>query len=168
MKQIGKPKAGYWVDVALFTLLMLVIHPHATGIETHQYIGMALLGGIVIHLVLHRHWITAVISRRSDRVPRRTRLLFWLDTFLAAAFALTLVTGLAIAPAFGNDNPPEHLVGVHHGGAVLVVLGMLLHLVTHRKWLVTMTRRCVFGRCGRKTGLVQSRPAGSHADRRTP
>jgi peptidoglycan biosynthesis protein MviN/MurJ (putative lipid II flippase) len=129
------------VDLGLLALFVATAASHE-GPSGHQWLGIALAAGIGLHLMLHRRWIATVWSRRRNPIlPRSTRRNAWMGVFLACAFALTVVSGLLIAPAFRTGEADPGLVELHHLGAMLALLGTAIHLALHRKWLVHTTRR---------------------------
>ena len=43
-----------WIDLGLFAAIMLVLAPKMTGQGLHEWLGVGLVVGVVVHLL--RHW----------------------------------------------------------------------------------------------------------------
>ncbi len=143
-----KTTLNFWVDVVLVVSAVQVLMPDVTGLEHHQWAGLALAAGFIIHLILHRKWITTVSKKMiapHAGLPGRVRRDFWLDAILATVAFWTVCSGLAISPLLRGDGASQALVHPHHIGAGLFFILAPVHLVRHRKWLWQSIKRHVFG-----------------------
>ncbi len=70
-----------------------------------------------------------------------TKLNFWLDVFLGVAFMLALLSGLMAQPV-------HEKMEFHFFAGISVSIGVVTHLVLHRKWIATAVRP------GKKTGQL--------------
>jgi hypothetical protein len=125
------------MDVVLFGGFILAFLLDLTGVELHQWIGVA--GGLlaVYHLLQHREWVDAVGERFFGRTSGRARLYFVLDTLLFAGFALMVFTGLLISTwlNLALSSQTAWLV-VHILVSVGTLLILLLKLGLHWRWIV--------------------------------
>ena len=113
---LSKIKINFWLDLAIFAafmatavtgLLLWLIIPAGQGngatvlfgltrrewVDVHNWVGLAMLLGVIIHLGLHWPWIVCVTSRFFGRLARQARLNFSLDSLMFIAFFLTRVFG---------------------------------------------------------------------------
>ncbi len=141
---MNKTRVNFWVNAGLFVALVLMVMHEATGIDSHQILGMVLAGGLVVHQVLHWKWITTVIRRWSQLsfIVRRNAMI---DALLMLAFAWTLVSGIVISPLLWGDQASSRLIHPHHAGAALTFLMVSAHLILHRKWIGNSIKRSILG-----------------------
>ncbi len=139
----SKTQINFWLDAALLVILMLTFGSGETGGEIHQWLGIAMLAGVALHLILHWKWIVALIRCYSQEMPRPVRHNFWIDVLIAATLVLTIASGLVIALAFPPNSTPIILVELHHNCAALFILSAMTHLALHWKWIRHATKRYV-------------------------
>ena len=113
----GKTKTNFWFDVTIFILFLItaltglllwLILPDGRGssgtiflgltrqswIDLHNWIGLAMLAGITLHLLLHWQWISCVWQRYFKKLAKQARINFSLNSLLFVAFFLVNLTGL--------------------------------------------------------------------------
>lgn len=171
---ISKTRLFLGLDALLFSLFAFVSLPRSTGIFFHQWLGIVLLAGIIVHVIVHWKWIVTIARRYFQKLPRPTRINFWVDLLIAITFVTTIVSGLMISRGLLNPSAAvgfrefhrasgeafrrqgrSGLAGVHGLSASLLTLGIGSHLFLHRKWILDTTRRYIFGRRSR----VRTSPA---------
>lgn len=176
----GKTKFNFWFDVTIFTaflvtaftgLLLWLVIPSGPGrgallfmgltrrtwVDLHNWIGLGMLAGVVVHLALHWRWISCVADRFFKKLVRQARLNFTLNSLLFAAFFLVSLSGLVawlVLPGGGyrgGRNPfyKATLLGLTHhdwtdlhlwaGLAMIVIL--VIHLALHWRWVLCIARR---------------------------
>lgn len=157
MKQTER---NFWLDINLFitflstvftgfTLWLLI--PHQSDavllgfnrpfwLTAHIFSGLAGLTGTVIHIIWHREWLKALRRRpifslpsklRANRVADRLVWIFFLATILFCVLDW-------IIPAFENRVSIFGRLHVVFGIAWLI--GIIVHLVLHRKLISSITR----------------------------
>lgn len=177
---MNRTKTNFWLDAIILAaflatavtgLLLWLIVPGGPGngetlflgltrhtwLEWHNWTGLSMLLGVVIHLILHWHWLGCVAQRFFKQAAKQVWLNFSLDTLLFMAFFLTSLSGLVLWLALsgggyrGGRNPffRAGLFGLTHhdwsdlhlwGGLALIII-LTVHLALHWKWLVCVARR---------------------------
>lgn len=132
-------KLNFWFDALIgvaFTLALmsgLTARPVHGKIEFHIFVSIAMLVGVVAHLILHRKWIAAAL--RSGEKPGQLTINIWLNVLLGVTYVLTLISGLhGHLDPFNGD--PTHVLA-----AVSMTSILLIHLARHWKWVVTTAKR---------------------------
>jgi cytochrome b len=176
----GKTKDNFWLDVTIFTLflataltglLLWLVLPDGRGsgntiflgltrntwIDLHNWVGLAMLAGVTLHLVLHWKWITCVSRRYFKKLARQARINFSLNSLLFVAFFLVNISGLIVWLVLpsggyqGGRNPFYNatiFTLTRHGwkdlhlwvGLALIVI-LTIHLVLHWQWVTCVARR---------------------------
>ncbi len=136
------------VDVTLFALFLLVMNVPLTGIAIHEWLGIVIGLGLVIHLVQHGNWLATVTQRFRTATSFTNRLNYVMTGLLFAAFSSIIVSGLVISeaavPWLGIVTASSmfwlwlHLVSVN-----FVLLLTALHIALNWRWIVNSFDRLV-------------------------
>lgn len=141
-------KTNLWIDMAAFVAFLVAFAPYSTGIPIHEWLGIAVGGVIIVHLLLHWDWIVKTTRGFFDKMPARKRVnailnaLFFIDT------VIIIFTGLMISevvlPALGITIAftPVYIT-IHNLTANIAVLITGLHIALHWKWIVKAIQRFV-------------------------
>jgi len=134
------------LDTASFVAFLLVTAPHFTGMAIHEWLGVALAGALITHLLLHWNWLVSVTRRFFSGATWRARLNYVLNALLFVCFTVALFTGLMISevalPLFGIQLGHDRLWEQLHrlvSDACVILIG--LHLALHWNWIVNTSRR---------------------------
>ncbi len=177
---LGKTKTNFWLDLTILTtflltaltgLLLWLILPGGRGsgetvllgltrsewIDLHNWVGLALLAGVTLHLALHWKWISCVSRRYFRKLARQARINFSLNTVLFVAFFLANLSGLIIwlvlpSGGFqGGRNPFYNATllsltrhqwqDLHLWTGLAMIVVLINHLVLHWDWLLCVARR---------------------------
>jgi hypothetical protein len=118
-----------------------------TGLPLHEWLGVALCGAVLVHLLLQWTWIESRTRRVLAPLPRirRTRINYLLNLTLFVAMIVAIFTGVMISetvlPAIGLTGSRNRLWGQFHSlatGVVLLLVG--LHLALNWQWVVRIAR----------------------------
>jgi hypothetical protein len=139
----------FWVDTALFGLLVLVLLTVVPEIASHAFVhvlpGLLLMAAAVLHLWLHWDWIKIAFSR-FGKMPKQAQANALLDLALFGAYIVCGGLGLS-ARLILFVSPLHHILfGILHAlTAVLLLTLQTVHLARHLKWIKTSVRRHALG-----------------------
>jgi hypothetical protein len=139
-----KAKTNWRIDAALLALFWISFFPDFTGLEVHQWIGIAAVGLALGHLLAHWSWVENVTLGFFSRAPSRARIYYLLDLGVMAGFIMILTTGLLISTWL--DLPIYDLAAwthVHLMASVFTLLLVVLKIVLHWRWVANTVRRHV-------------------------
>lgn len=86
-----------FANLTLFVSFILTYFIDLTGLELHQYLGIAAAGILAVHVITHWTWITNVSRRLFKRMSGRVRIYYLLDGTLLLAFIIITITGVLIS-----------------------------------------------------------------------
>ena len=148
----GKPRTNLYIDGIIFIAFLVAMEPHLTGLPVHEWLGLALGAGLLIHLLLHWKWVVGVVKRLFQPLAWRVRLNLILNAALLTAFTLIIVSGVMISESLGlaqllgikNGGPAWR--GIHHAVSDLSLLLVGLHMALHWGWIASVFKRYVLRR----------------------
>lgn len=114
--------------LSFFTILMSW---RLTGVVLHEWIGIALIAMIVVHLLVHWGWVESRLAAMTRRSQRRFGALL-LNAAVFVAMGATIVSGLVVSKVLvPNRLSPAnylHWHGLHESAATLTVVLLGLHV----------------------------------------
>jgi hypothetical protein len=132
-------------------LAVVALHSWAlTGVPLHEWMGVALGGAILVHVLIHFPWIESRTKRLKERGARRTRVNVALNASLFAAMAAALASGLFMSKSIFPGFQPVaeylkwHAIHETSSNVVLVLLG--LHVALNWDLIVSGVRRALGAR----------------------
>jgi len=140
-------KTNLLVDAGILIAFVIAMEPRFSGIAVHEWLSLALAATIVIHLLLHWSWITAVAVRFFKNLWHTSRLKFMVDLLLFVMFVTVMVSGLMISrsvlPGLGIQLQQTSLVWrrLHSLSADSSILLVGLHFALNWGWVVSMVKR---------------------------
>ncbi len=176
----GKTKTNFWFDVTIFILFLItaltglllwLILPGGRGssgtiflgltrqswIDLHNWIGLAMLVGVTLHLLLHWKWISCVSQRYFKKLARQARVNFSLNSLLFVAFFLVNLSGLIawlVLPSGGYQGGRNPFYGatlltltrhdwkdLHLWAGLAMIVILVIHLALHWQWVMCVVRR---------------------------
>lgn len=133
-----------WFAAALFTGFVITFFLDLTGVDLHQWLGVAVGAAAIYHLVDHWEWVTAVTSRFARNTSRRARLYAIVDAALLAGFLVITASGLVISTWF--DLPLANSGGwlaVHITAAIGTLLVLVIKIALHARWVGAVARSII-------------------------
>lgn len=139
-------RARLALDVAMFAAVLVAYNPAWTGSALHEWLCLAIMAALFVHLVVNWDQTTRMLARFVGRLRAMPRLNLVVDIALFVAFVTVMLSGLvisqAITGALGITNTPSALwIHVHSAAADVAVALLLAHAVLHWKWIVRTVRR---------------------------
>ncbi len=141
-------RTNLWVDLAIFTAILVAFQPQLTGLAIHEWLSLAFGGGALAHVVLHWRWVVNVAKRFFQKLTTQTRLYALLNVALLAALAGVMVSGVLMSeialPSLGITLAGGHAWhAVHSLSANLIMALTGVHVVVHWKWILNAFKRYV-------------------------
>lgn len=146
------------LDVILFASLIMLSEPRFEGLALHEWIGLAVIPLVAVHILLGWRWIVATILRLFRAGTWRLQVNAALNFFLFTAFVVTMFSGAMTSfialPALGI--PAHNFEGwraLHKQWEVYLEISVALHLAMNWSWI-----------SGAVGGLIWTRRNMSNAD----
>jgi hypothetical protein len=139
-------RSKFWLDIILFVGFILTFFLNLTGLELHQWIGVAAGALALYHLVTHWNWVKAVSMRFFGKTTSQARLYYLIDVALFGGFFTIVGTGLVIS-SWLNLSLPDYPAWrtLHVTASVITLLATALKTVLHWRWIVTSIRSLAAG-----------------------
>jgi cytochrome b len=147
---LSKLAVVFWLDVTLlFSICALETVP-VTGMIVHEWLGLALAGMIVLHLLLSWAWIASATRRLLAAQSNRTRINYFLNLCLFACVTAVIFSGILIsqqaipaltmqhAELLASDFP---WTSIHDRFSDFVLILAALHLAINWNWSVAAVRK---------------------------
>ena len=146
-KGINATKRNYFMDIAISVGFLAAFGQEITGETLHEWIGLALLLGLLTHLLLHWKWVINITKRIfSKKLKTKTRLNYLIVIGLLMAFVMMGVSGLAMSESVmplltGGGNGPNFWEDIHEATSSATMVLIVSHLLLHTKWIIHNTKK---------------------------
>ncbi len=144
LNKTNKIKFGLDVITGVSTLALL--SPPLTGIPVHEWLGLAVIVPLLIHLLLNWQWIVEITRRFFGKLPGQSRINYILNGLLFILMTAEGFSGLMISkevlPMFGLSGSNAFIYRYLHrllADSLLVVFG--LHLAMNWKWVLGILQK---------------------------
>jgi cytochrome b len=134
------------LDLGAFAALLIVSAPHFTGGSVHEWLGIALSGAVVVHLLLNWNWIVQITSRLFSKPAKGQRFKYFLNWSLFASGVMIVLSGLMISKTVmpflglsGSQNMSWKQLHELFTNILMILMG--LHVAVHWSWIVNMFKR---------------------------
>ncbi|HSY37220.1 MAG TPA: DUF4405 domain-containing protein [Acidobacteriaceae bacterium] len=142
-------KFMFWLDAILFASVCALQTLHFTGLILHEWLGLAIVPLILLHLLLAWSWIAAETRRFFTSQSVRARVNYLLNLGLFAAVTATTYSGILISqkaiPAIMHSTPAPYMDWtwdrIHTWVADIVVILVGLHLAVNWDWALAAAQR---------------------------
>jgi hypothetical protein len=151
------------LDTGMLVVFGSLMSWRFTGVPIHEWAATALMAALVVHLVIHWHWLESRLARLRSG-SRRTRVNVLLNLSLFATMGAALVSGFIISKAmFPNRLTPADYLRwhrVHDTSSNVTLLLLGLHLALNWDLVTSGVRRALGRRAEGETRVVAT-PARS-------
>ena len=140
----NKQKHHWLIDAALFMAFLLSFWLELTGVELHQWLGIAIGAVAGYHLFMHWNWVKAVTDRFFKQTSLRARLYYVVDAIVLIGLATIIVTGLVISTWF--DLALTNYAtwkSLHVIASIGTLAAVVIKLGLHWRWIVATARRYI-------------------------
>lgn len=140
---MNKTSPSKWfIDVMLFTCFLVAFFLDQTGLELHQWIGVAAGALATYHLITHWAWISTVTERFFGKTSGQARLYYLIDVLLFSSFYVIGFTGLMISSWLNLSLTNYNLWLTVHIQSSIAALGLtVLKVGLHWRWIVTTAKK---------------------------
>ncbi len=148
--KLSETARNLFVDLAIAAGFLAALQPHFTGMTIHEWLGISLGGAFLLHILLHWRWLYATTSRFFKKLARQSRINFVLNLALLIDFTIITLSGILISeevlPLLGLAGSQDMAwKSLHTISADLAVWIVGLHIALHWKWVLSATRKYLFG-----------------------
>ena len=139
-------KTKLWLDIIIFVAFLVTMDPRSSGIAIHEWLSLAMLAALTLHLLLSWDWITNISQRFLGKLGTQNRINYILNWLLFIDGTLLIVSGVMIsevAMPFLGIRLPEGFAWrrLHDMSANLGLLMLGLHTALHWSWIVNTFSR---------------------------
>ncbi len=150
--QISRIQTVFWLDLTLLVGMCALQSVSFTGLSLHEWLALAILCPILVHILLSWTWIDASSRRLAAAQGARTRVNYLLNCCLFASVVVVIFSGVMISevalPAFGIKSAAGNRAWtlLHNRTSSLVVAFTGLHLAINWDWSVAAAKKCLGAR----------------------
>ena len=139
-------KTKLWLDIIIFVAFLVTMNPRSSGIAIHEWLSLAMLAALTLHLLLSWDWIINISQRFMGKLGTQNRINYILNWLLFIDGTLLIVSGVMIsevAMPFLGIRLPEGFAWrrLHDMSANLGLLMLGLHTALHWSWIVNTFSR---------------------------
>jgi hypothetical protein len=137
-----------YIDIFVFLLFSTASAPQATGLAFHEWISLAFIPVIIIHLLMSWSWVVGTTLRVFKKRPGTVRFNHLWDTLLFVTMTNVIFSGVVVSevvlPRMGIPIVPDPFwLAVHDFSSKFFLLFLGIHLAMHWKWVVDGFKRYI-------------------------
>jgi hypothetical protein len=137
-------KITFWLDVTLLISVCALQAVSFTGLALHEWLGLAIVGMVLAHLLLAWNWIALQSRRLFAAQAIRTRVNSLVNLALFAGITATIFSGILISqkaiPALSGTNASPNMNWrwdtLHNQFSQAIVVLAGLHLAINWDWVI--------------------------------
>ncbi len=142
----AKKRNALVVDLVVLAVYLITANPTFTGIDVHEWLGLAVFVVFVAHAAQHGDWVVETARTTFARPSLGRTGHFVLDALIVVAFMTCTVSGLlvsgAVLPALGLYADGFFFWDPLHAASAKVLLALLVvHVVVHWRWIAGLFRK---------------------------
>ena len=142
----------FWLDVTLLVSVCALQTVSLTGLVLHEWLGLAMVGMVLVHLLFAWGWIATQSRRLFAKQSVRARINYVLNLTLfagviAVIFSGTLISQKAIPTLTGMNAAPDmdwRWDTLHNRFSQDVVLLSGFHLAINLDWALAAVQKVLF------------------------
>ena len=151
-------RLSLWLDTSLFLAVSALMVTSFTGLPIHEWLGIALIPPLLLHLLLQWPWIATRTRRLAAPANWRTRVNYGINLGLFLCMVATIQSGLIISRVAIPSRVSEWMGGrrwgqVHGWASSALLLMVGLHVALNWDWILSVVRKRIgFGRTSAAPG----------------
>lgn len=145
-KSSARTKLFLLLDIGITLAMLALLSVALTGLALHEWLGIAFIAVLVLHLLLHWQWISGATLRWLRSLSWQVRLTYLVDVMLFITMTLVIFSGLMISeialPMIGlvsSRNFAWRAIHFASSNGVLVLVS--LHLALNWRWITAAAWR---------------------------
>lgn len=128
-----------YLDLGMFVALLAAYNPAFTGLAVHEWLSIAVVVPLLLHLVINWEWTVRITTSFLDRLFHASRLNLIVDATLFVATVAVMLSGVMVSQvalaAFGlSVTPSAAWVALHAVSADMTVVLLITHFALHATW----------------------------------
>ena len=157
-------KRNLLIDAIIFFAFLIAMVPNLTGEPIHEWLSLALLATVVVHLLLHWDWIINVGAKFFKQLWHLSRLKFFVDIFVFLAFITVCLSGILISktvlPTLGINACQVGMTwrSLHSLSADASLFLIGIHFALNWEWVACNLKKYVFSPIGSLFRRKQTEP----------
>lgn len=138
------------LDALMLAAFVTLMAWRLTGVPIHEWLAVALLGTIVLHLVIHWDWAVTRLAKLRHAATRRPSLSLLLNVALFVAMGVALASGFYMSKSIFPNQLSAARYGMWHelhessSTVTLIILG--LHVALNWELISNGVRRALRAR----------------------
>lgn len=138
----SQTKTKLWLDVLIFIGFLITMDPHSSGLAVHEWLSLAMIATMVVHLLVNWDWIMEISSRFLGKVGGQNRINYILNWLFFIDGTLIMISGIMISevalPVMGIQLPAGFAwLRLHDMSANIGLVLLGIHTALHWSWIVT-------------------------------
>ncbi|MCL2607005.1 MAG: hypothetical protein FWD92_00375 [Methanomassiliicoccaceae archaeon] len=130
------------VDILMFAALIVTLFTMRGNATVHTVAGCIFIILMVIHVMMHRKWITGV-TKKLSKVKPEIRKQYITNVIMAVMWSICIVTGVILGAGTLMAAESAASAGIRraHGitGAIALIL-TVVHVIQHRRRFITLLK----------------------------
>ena len=141
-----KTKTNLLIDLSILVGFLIAFEPAITGIEIHEWLGLAFFFTLLIHLILHWKWVVNTTVRFFKKMSITNRINYVVDFLIFVSFITLNLSGLLISKfalqKLGIALPHNGTwKQIHTLAADVTIYMVALHFALHWNWVAAMSKK---------------------------
>ena len=142
-------KITFWLDAALLVSVCALQTVPFTGLVLHEWLGLAMVGMVLVHLLLAWSWIASQSRRFFTLQSIRARINYILNLSLFGAVTAVILSGILISqkaiPALTGSTSAREMDwrwdALHNRFSEIVLMLAGFHLAINWEWALAAAQK---------------------------
>jgi hypothetical protein len=136
-------KTNLILDIIIFFAFLVIMSPALTGLPIHEWLSLAFVVTIILHLLFHWSWLVAVTKHFFKKIFHQSRLNYVINAFFFLAMTAAMLSGILISRSILDflgirlNNISREWESIHRLTANWSLMLLGVHFALHFKWVLT-------------------------------